>query len=186
MAQQQPHALFIDHDDSFTHNVVRWLEPAFDVTVVHHAELPSAVASPTPAPLDWSQKSPNLIVVSPGPRSPQDYPRTLSYLKTLPASQPVLGICLGLQMMALLEGAEVVPYAPPRHGVGTPLSCPSIIELQGLIVGRYHSLCCQSLPPSFEELAQSEGLPMWLRHRDKKWMGFQFHPESFLTERPDR
>lgn len=163
-------ALLIDHDDSFTQNVRVWLSEKFEVTVVHHKNICN---------LDLTKKY-SLIVLSPGPRSAQDYPHSIKFLRELPPSQSVLGICLGLQFMALACDSTVKTYAPPKHGKTSKL-ISNIKTMNGLSVGRYHSMYCE-LNSDFEILATSENLTMMAQHKNKKWLGYQFHPESFLTE----
>ena len=168
-------ALLIDHDDSFTYNLRRWLKPLCEEIIVrNHRDLEMV-----PEALPASQ----LVVLSPGPLHPDNYPHVQKYIRSLPQQIFLYGVCLGLQMMVMSEGGSVESYAPPLHGKKSKLT--SSLAVNGLEVARYHSLKCQ--PPSvFEVLAVAEddGLPMWLRHKTKNWMGVQFHPESFLTEEP--
>lgn len=164
----QKNALIIDHDDSFIWNIKFWLEPEFSVTILNHSQLNNQAV--------FSHY--DLIVMSPGPKSPQDYPRSLELIKNL--NQPVLGICLGFQMMTLLSGGSVQAYTPPRHGK------TSVLDTNHLKVGRYHSLKC--LPSKdFKVMAysQDDQCVMWAEHLTKKQIGFQFHPESFLTEQSE-
>lgn len=174
-------ALLIDHDDSFTFNLRQWLRPLTEVQVISHRDLSAATEYRFGA---------DLVVLSPGPKSPADYPHTLAYVRNLPAETPVFGVCLGLQMLVHCEGGSITPYSPPRHGKHSQLEVlhPDLHALRGLSVARYHSLCCTGFTEqSFETLAISadDRLPMWLRHRQRKWMGVQFHPESFLTQQPE-
>lgn len=166
-------ALLIDHDDSFTLNVKWWLTPVYDVELVHHTSL-SVVAD----------KIFDLIVLSPGPKSPSDYPEVLNFLETLSPVQPVLGICLGFQMMTVASGGRVETYAPPLHGKTSTLESVDL-KFNRTSVARYHSMACQ-VPENFQVLATSDQLPMWAVHQNKKWMGLQFHPESFMTEKADQ
>lgn len=164
-------AIIIDHNDSFTENVRAWLQPDFEVTVIHFDNIPNVQTA-----------NHDLIIISPGPKSPQDYPRTIHFLKSLPNSQPVLGICLGMQMMYHLTGAHIKSYAPPIHGKATKMIC-EIPDFHQTSIARYHSLRVPDIHSEFNVLGTSDGIPMWAQHPTKKWMGFQFHPESFLTEK---
>ncbi len=168
MTQMSRLALLIDHDDSFIENIKFWLQPEFKVFVINHAEIAS---------LDM--KNYDLIVFSPGPKAPQDYPHSLKLLTQL--EQPVLGICLGFQMMSVVSGGEVETYSPPQHGKTSLLKAAGAFDR--LAVGRYHSLRCEP-SDDFEVLATSrdDDCVMWAQHQTKKYLGFQFHPESFLTE----
>ncbi len=171
MAQMSRSALIIDHDDSFIWNIKFWLEPEFKVSVVHHRQTSTL-----------NLKDYDLIILSPGPKSPQDYPRSLNLLKSL--DQPVLGICLGFQMMTMISNGTVEKYSPPQHGKTSLLKAQAPFDQ--LAVGRYHSLRCK--PGSdFKILATSadDDSIMWSEHKTKKQLGFQFHPESFLTESAD-
>lgn len=160
-------ALLIDFDDSFTYNLRHWLAPlCSEIEVRNHRDLP--------------RETPELVVFSPGPLHPKNYPRALSFMQNLKPETFVYGVCLGLQMMVESEGGLVQSYTPPLHGKKSKLK--SKLEVNGLTVARYHSLKC--VPTAdFEILATAEDdeLPMWLRHKSKNWMGVQFHPESFLT-----
>ncbi len=164
-------AIIIDHHDSFTWNIKNWLSQSFDVQIIDCADL--SVQGSLNA---------DLIVLSPGPKSPNDYPSTLNFLKTLPAVQPVLGVCLGMQMMTVVSGGVVKAYSPPLHGKSSAL-ISSNEKLNHLKVARYHSLMC-TVNDSYELIAKTEkNIPMIIKHKQKNWMGYQFHPESFLTEK---
>lgn len=162
-------AIIIDHHDSFTWNIKNWLSQSFDVQIIDCADLN----------VQTSLKA-DLIVLSPGPKSPNDYPETLNYLKSLPVNQRILGICLGMQMMTVVSGGAVRPYSPPLHGKSSTLSSPNE-KINHLKVARYHSLMC-SVSDSYQTIAETENnIPMIIKHKEKNWLGYQFHPESFLT-----
>ena len=86
-------------------------------------------------------------------------------------------------------GGEVSKYTPPLHGKQSILKTHSAScnDFENLKVARYHSLICNFNNSDFESLASShdDNAPMWLVAKNKKWMGVQFHPESFLTEKAD-
>lgn len=167
-------AILIDHDDSFTFNLRHWLQGVVnDVTIINHRAL---LESSTRPQLLENQ----LIVLSPGPNSPNNYPHTIKWMNEMDAHNPVLGICLGMQLMTLAGGGGVSKYAPPLHGKTSKLKTD--LPFGDLSVARYHSLGCSGLD-QFKILATSDDLPMWIQHKKKKWMGMQFHPESFLTEK---
>ncbi|AGH96389.1 aminodeoxychorismate/anthranilate synthase component II [Pseudobdellovibrio exovorus] len=173
-------SILIDHDDSFTYNLRHWLKPlSSEVTIVNHRELSSA-----------PDLRADFFILSPGPKKPEDYTDVLHFLGRLSSKTPVFGVCLGLQLMVHSHGGKVQPYSPPLHGKKSKLKVLSeeLHLLQGKEVARYHSLYCTDYPAEeFETLAVAEEdqCPMWLRHRQKKWLGVQFHPESFLTEKPE-
>ncbi len=171
-------ALLIDHDDSFTYNLQDWLRPLCEeIQVVNHRDLEKNLHA-------------NLVVLSPGPKSPQHYPHVVDFVKNLSGRSAVYGVCLGLQLLVQAESGQINPYTPPLHGKKSQLLIqePRYNFLNNCQVARYHSLyCTEYSQTNFETIALSEDdrLPMWLSHRTKKWMGVQFHPESFLTEKPD-
>jgi anthranilate synthase/aminodeoxychorismate synthase-like glutamine amidotransferase len=173
-------ALLIDHDDSFTYNLRSWLSPAFSVEVRSHRDLE----------VGYSPESFNLIVLSPGPKSPKDYPHIKNWIQNLKPDQKIFGVCLGMQILNECAGGSVEVYSPPLHGKKSKLiaGSPKFLPFNGISVARYHSLQCKMTPDSeFEVVAASEndGLPMFVQHRKKPWLGFQFHPESFMTEKPE-
>lgn len=167
--------LLIDHYDSFTWNVRAWLARHCDVHIVSYGDLEKI-----------STQGYNLIVLSPGPKHPKDYPKTLQLLHKIDDDQAVLGICLGMQCMAYLSKNVIIPYEPPLHGKTSQINlkmCDG--TLNQIQVARYHSLQCV-INNDFEVLSTSEDrIPMIIKHHKKNWLGLQFHPESFLTESPD-
>ena len=166
-------AIIIDHHDSFTWNIKSWLSQSFDVQIMDYAEIKAQ-----------THLTADLIVLSPGPKSPTDYPETLNYLKNLPTDQRVLGICLGMQMMTVVSGGTVKTYSPPLHGKSSSLTSANK-KINQLQVARYHSLMC-SVSDSYQIVAETEkNIPMIIQHKQKHWIGYQFHPESFLTEKSD-
>lgn len=173
------HALLIDHEDSFTENIRSWLSATFTMTVTPFNDA---------AKIDSLMQSHNfdLIVLSPGPKSPYDYPTSLHLLSKIKNSQAVLGICLGMQMMFTSEGLAVVHAQSPMHGKISTLSFidPQSADFNGIKVGRYHSLIVTAGYP-FKNLAfaTDDQSLQWAIHTTKKWMAIQFHPESFLTEK---
>lgn len=132
----------------------------------------------------------NLIVLSPGPKAPQDYPHIIDFIKNLSERTAVYGVCLGMQMLVHSSGGKISTYAPPLHGKKSKLEVidPLFNFLHDSEVARYHSLYCadyNSQQFSTVALAQDDKVPMWLKHNNKKWMGVQFHPESFMTEKAE-
>ena len=167
-------ALLIDHDDSFTYNVKTWLSARFLVDVVHHMDFKNLA----------EHKKYDLVVFFFFFKSPTDYPHSLKKLLNTPIDPSILGICLGLQMMTIAENGKVTTYSPPLHGKTSVLKS-SVDAINGKKVARYHSMICQLPDATFETIATADNSPMWVEHKTKRWMGFQFHPESFLTEDPE-
>lgn len=171
-------AIIIDHDDSFTFNLQHWLSPiCSEIKVINHRELQKSLYA-------------NLVVLSPGPKSPDEYPHVIDFVKNLSERTAVYGVCLGLQILVKATGGKIGTYSPPLHGKKSKLEVldPLYSFLNDSEVARYHSLYCSDYNPqlfSTLALAQEDKIPMWLRHTKKKWMGVQFHPESFLTEKAE-
>ena len=170
--------ILIDHFDSFTHNVAAWLreDSSIQIDIKSYGE-------------DFQTAPYDLLIFSPGPKSPKDYPLSLKSLKEQKCV-PTLGICLGLQMMVEEEGGIISPYSHPLHGKTSKLIIPYgpnlLSPLSGSEVARYHSLRVEKLPECFELLALSaDNCPMAVMHKSYPWLGFQFHPESFLTQNGD-
>jgi anthranilate synthase component 2 len=175
-----PRVFLLDNYDSFTWNVVQLLgRIGADVTVHRNDEVSvDAVGA----------MHPDAIVISPGPSRPEKAGISVELVRALGASVPTLGICLGHQAIGVAYGASVI-RVPPVHGKtaavhhergGAFAALPSPI-----VAGRYHSLAIdrESLPAELEVTAWSEdGVVMGVRHRSHPVEGFQFHPESILTD----
>ena len=175
--------LFIDNYDSFSWNLVQ----AFYAL----GRKPVVRANDDPHILELAA-SPELeaVCISPGPSHPRNAGLCLEFLKRLPASVPVLGVCLGHQLLGYFAGAEVsrAPYV--MHGKSSDIIHDGAGLFAGLpnpmTVGRYHSLVVQSKEdepnPRFTVTSRGpEGEVMALRYNDRPWVGIQFHPESILT-----
>lgn len=168
-------SLLIDHYDSFSWNVKAWLAQYFNVQVISYSNIQN---------IDPSLYK--LIVLSPGPKHPKDYSETLKFLTAVRAEQAVLGICLGMQCMAYHSHNSVRSYEQPFHGKTSQIKLKFMDgSIHEFTIARYHSLKCH-IVNEFDILAKVEpNLPMIIKHKTKNWLGFQFHPESFLTSSPD-
>jgi anthranilate synthase/aminodeoxychorismate synthase-like glutamine amidotransferase len=172
--------LIIDHFDSFSHNLYQLLAaqgPRVLVCRCDQIDLPSITSL-----------EPELIVLSPGPKGPEDTGITTSLLRSKWAkSKAIVGVCLGFQALAKAWGGAVERAPAVVHGKTLQLETPEHPFFKGLQnplqVARYHSLCVpvSSLPQNVEVLAQYEGMAMAVLDRERPWVGLQFHPESFLT-----
>jgi anthranilate synthase/aminodeoxychorismate synthase-like glutamine amidotransferase len=175
--------LLIDHQDSFTRNLEHLLAGFDQVMVVDRKSVDPAIAM-----------SAEMIVLSPGPGKPADYPETKKFYLSWREKKPILGICLGFQLMLETEGARMIRQARVLHGVETDIvTDPNSCTYQGmenvLRVARYHSL--QIDPTSFSSLPQTlhitgrdpvGNIPLSFEDIDRKLFGLQYHPESFLTK----
>jgi anthranilate synthase component II len=171
--------LVVDHYDSFTFNLVQLIE-----SFGEPAEVVRSDAEPAEA---LAGRSPDAVVLSPGPGRPEDAGCFLELLEVLPGSVPVLGVCLGHQALAVAAGGRV-ERGRPTHGKATLVHH----EGRGILAGvpspfeaaRYHSLVIRrdDLPAELELTAWSDdGLVMAAKHRELPRFGVQFHPESILT-----
>jgi len=177
--------LVIDNYDSFTYNLVQYLaEIGAEVQVFRNDRITIE---------GIRRLRPQAIVISPGPRTPDEAGISVPAVIELGAHTPILGVCLGHQSIGQAYGGHVVHAARVMHGK------TSLIEHDGrgvfadlaspLEATRYHSLVVsrQGLPICLEESAWTtgpDGRPdeiMGLRHREFPVEGVQFHPESILT-----
>lgn len=171
--------LVVDNYDSFTYNLVQYLETLgarCDVRLNDRLTVAEALAHPADG-----------ILLSPGPGTPDDAGITLELIAQ--AKRPLLGVCLGHQSIAQHFGAQVVRAGRLMHGKTSPI----LHEERGVFRGlpspftatRYHSLIVapETLPATLEITARTEeGEIMGLRHGRLPIEGVQFHPESILTE----
>ena len=178
--------LMIDNYDSFTWNLVQYLQAlGSEVEVVRNDALSVA---------EIEALQPERIVISPGPCTPNEAGVSLEVIRALGARVPILGVCLGHQGIGQAYGGRVVRAGRIMHGKTSQIRH----EGKGVFAGlpdayeatRYHSLVVDkdSLPECLEVTAWSENDDgsieeiMGLRHREHPVEGVQFHPESILTE----
>src|SRR5215471_9298772 len=173
--------LVLDNYDSFTWNLVHALEAVGGECVVHRSDRLSLS--------DVESIDPQRIVLSPGPFGPEQTGICPDVVRAFGSRIPILGVCLGMQVIACIMGARVVPSGHPMHGKASPVRHDNRGVLQGLpnpfSGGRYHSLIVdpKSVTKDFEISAWSEdGQIMGCRMPVRSVEGVLFHPESFLTE----
>ena len=177
--------LMIDNYDSFTYNVVQYLgELKANVQVVRNDDLS----------LDEIESmSPEKIVISPGPCTPNEAGISVSAISYFSGKVPILGICLGHQSIAQAFGGKIKRARSVMHGKTSPIYHNNEGVFSGLpnpfAATRYHSLIVEreSLPSCLQETAWTKKPSgeideiMGLRHKDHEIEGVQFHPESILT-----
>jgi len=172
--------VMIDNYDSFTYNLVQYLEElGAPVGVFRNDKI-------TVAEIETLQ--PAGIVISPGPGRPQSAGISIEVLKHFSGKIPVLGVCLGHQAIGEAFGGKVVPAKRLMHGKTSTISADSKGIYQGIHnpfqAMRYHSLAIarDNLPECLMISAESEdGEIMGIRHREHVTEGIQFHPESIMT-----
>ena len=178
--------LMIDNYDSFTFNLVQYLQAlGAEVRVERNDALSMA---------DIERLAPRRIVISPGPCTPDEAGVSLQLVRTLGARVPILGVCLGHQAIGQAYGGKVVRAGRIMHGKTSRIRHRGEGVFAGLPDGyeatRYHSLVVDkdALPEALEVTAWTENADgsveevMGLRHREHPVEGVQFHPESILTE----
>ena len=175
-----PKLLLIDNYDSFTYNVVQALRALnAEVCVVLHDEKPVEALR---------AMNPEGLVLSPGPGNPQDAGICQAALSAFDQHIPVLGICLGHQVIGQHYGGDVIRAERIYHGHTSPIEHQGSGLFKGLPspfeATRYHSLVVSeaTLPDTLEVTARDpSGAIMGIKHRTLPVEGVQFHPESFLT-----
>ncbi|MCR9078184.1 MAG: aminodeoxychorismate/anthranilate synthase component II [Hyphomonadaceae bacterium] len=173
--------LVIDNYDSFTWNLVHYLEEIGARTqVIRNDELSSAEALAL---------KPDGIVLSPGPCTPNEAGICVDVVQQAPADLPILGVCLGHQSIGAAEGGSIITAQEIRHGKISQIrheNGPLFKDLpETFDVVRYHSLSIQpdELPDTLiADAFTADGEIMAVRHKTRPVFGVQFHPESILTE----
>ena len=178
--------LMIDNYDSFTYNLVQYLQAlGAEVRVERNDALT----------VDEIEKlAPQRIVISPGPRTPDDAGVSMEVIERLGPAIPILGVCLGHQGIGQVYGGDVIRAGKIMHGKTSRIRHEGKGVFAGLPDGyeatRYHSLVVDkaTLPAALEITAWTENGDgsmeeiMGLRHREFPVEGVQFHPESILTQ----
>lgn len=178
--------LMIDNYDSFTFNIVQYLQELGLVVVTRSNDQVSLA--------DVVKLRPSHIIISPGPCTPARAGASLAIIEHFAGQIPILGVCLGHQCIAQVFGAKVVRAQQVMHGKTSPIFHRQQRVFQHLPspfrAARYHSLVVDeaSLPAELEVLAWtlagdgSYREIMAIQHRTLNVVGVQFHPEAILSE----
>jgi anthranilate synthase/aminodeoxychorismate synthase-like glutamine amidotransferase len=172
--------LVIDNYDSFVYNLVHQIESlGYKTRVIRNDAIDIA---------GITQLAPDAIVISPGPCGPDQAGVGLEVVRTLAGQIPILGVCLGHQIIGAAFGGRVVRGSEPVHGKASRIFHDGKGIFKGLETpmdaARYHSLVVErnSLPDCLVVSAETDdGVIMGLRHTEYMVDGIQFHPESVLT-----
>ena len=168
----------IDHKDSFTHNVIHQFSlfdkvECDDFSKINKSKLEKA----------------NILVFSPGPGSPKDYPLSSKIYNKFRGRKKIIGICLGFQQILFNEGANIIEQDKIYHGFQSQVLVNGSSKLfsagSKFKVGRYHSLKLEEpfISKNFDITMRcvNTNAAMSFENNVDKIYGFQFHPESFLT-----
>lgn len=171
----------VDNYDSFVYNLSAYLQEAGQEVLVRRADQVSVS--------EIYSLRPDGIILSPGPGRPSGAVRACRVLAEFQNKIPILGVCLGHQIIGYSFGAAVCRGRRPMHGKITRIRHDGTGLFAGLPsafrVTRYHSLVVddRQLPSALRVTARSEdGAVMGLEHRSMPIYGVQFHPEAVLTE----
>jgi para-aminobenzoate synthetase component II len=169
--------LIVDNYDSFVFNVARYFEElGQSVKVVRNDQVTEA---------DLKAKA---IVISPGPCTPKEAGASMQIVKDFSGKLPILGICLGHQVIGEVFGAKVTRAKAPLHGEASEIEHNGQGLFQDLpqnfAAGRYHALIVEDVEPTPLAITAraANGEVMGLQHKTHPTFGVQFHPESILTE----
>lgn len=178
--------LMIDNYDSFTYNLMQYFAALGQQVMVRRNDDISLV--------QIQALTPDYLVISPGPKTPDDAGISLRAIEHFAGKLPILGVCLGHQAIAQVFGAKVVRAAQVMHGKNSLIRHNNQSVFAGLAnpldVTRYHSLVVerQSLPAELIETAWTTNDDdtavdiMGLMHRSLPIHGIQFHPEAILSQ----
>jgi anthranilate synthase component II len=173
--------LFIDNFDSFVFNLVDEFKRRGAEVAVWRNDLPAQKAIEMAA----AMKAPRLMVLSPGPGTPESAGNNIEIIRTAPDELPLFGVCLGHQAMVAAFGGEVGGAHEIVHGKSGVITHDGKGIFKGLpspmTAARYHSLVGKVIPKELEVTARIGEMVMGVRHVSRKIAGVQFHPESVLT-----
>jgi len=180
MEQANRKVLFIDNFDSFTYNLVDDFCKRKCQARVYRAD----------TRLEELQRvarefEPDLLVISPGPGTPDSAGVSLEAVGYFKDRLPILGVCLGHQVIVQYFGGKIGHAPKPMHGKPSRVTHNGRDIFAGienpLQAGRYHSLVAIEMPDCLEKTAEYDDIVMGVRHKELPIFGVQFHPESILT-----
>lgn len=170
----------IDNYDSFTFNLVHY--------ILHTGVEAKVFRNDKVSIEDLKNLNPGAIVISPGPGRPEDAGISLDIVKHLSGVIPILGVCLGHQVIGQSFGGKIIHAKKIMHGKTSVVKADGEHIYSGItkpfIAMRYHSLAIsqENFPDCLAITAKTEdGEIMGVRHREHPTQGVQFHPESFMT-----
>ena len=173
--------ILIDNYDSFTFNLYHYLSSLkVKVDVIRNDQITSN---------EILKRKYNKIVISPGPGNPDQSGNCLKIVKSLYKKIPILGVCLGHQIIGQVFGSKIVQAKKLMHGKTSKIISKKLGILKNLPKSfeatRYHSLIIdkKTLSKHLEITAESkDGLVMGVQHKKYNVHGVQFHPESIKTK----
>ena len=171
--------VLVDNYDSFTYNLYQYMgEFDSDIRVFRNDEIDGA---------GILALNPDRVVISPGPKTPEEAGNCIEIIKTVSGKIPLMGVCLGHQSIAVAFGATVSNAKELFHGKSSMADHNGKGIFKGLPnplqVARYHSLSIvpSTVPDCLEVTATVGDEIMAIRHKTMPVVGLQFHPESINT-----
>ncbi len=173
--------VLIDNYDSFTYNLYQFMgEFEEDIRVIRNDKITAE---------ELLEMAPDKVVISPGPKTPDDAGNCLDIIEKVSGKIPILGVCLGHQSIGQSFGGNVIHAKTLFHGKSSKIRLGDDPLFEGVSneieVARYHSLVVEyeTLPDCFEILAKTDNDEiMAMKHKELFVYGLQFHPESILTD----
>jgi len=180
MENKSRKVLFIDNFDSFTYNLVDDFCKRNCLAKVYRADTALEKLK-----VLAEEFEPDLLVISPGPGTPDTAGVSLEAAGYFKDKLPIFGVCLGHQVIVQYFGGKISHAPKPMHGKPSRITHNEKDVFAGvenpLQAGRYHSLVAIQVPDCLEKTAEFEGIVMGVRHKELPIFGVQFHPESILT-----
>ncbi|MCT7374750.1 anthranilate synthase [Chelativorans salis] len=172
--------LLVDHEDSFVHTLANYFRQTGAAVTTVRTPVAEAV---------FDRVDPDIVVLSPGPGTPQDFDCAATIAKARTRNLPIFGVCLGLQALVEAYGGQLRHLREPMHGKPSRIRAGgNSLVFSGLphevTVGRYHSIFADPsrMPEAFIVTAETEdGVVMAIEHESEPVAAVQFHPESIMT-----